>query len=146
MAEDDRQSFTRDSTGVTVYNPDIPGGAKIYIRAPKRASVDSRGRINIVTRRPRDRTSERIAQSHHSSENSEMPETPFAAAPIAQSRGVRPLTMTKLRSPGGTLGYGLEDMDAAKGSGRASPFLRPEDEMPDLNSLLRHGQRSNQKA
>ena len=146
VAEDDRQSFTRDSTGVTGYNPDIPGGAKVFIRAPKRASVDSRGRIDIVTRRPRDRTSERIAQSYYSSKNSEMPETPFAAAPTAQSRGVQSLARTKIRSPGGTLGYGLENMDAAKGSGRASPFLRPEDEMPDLNSLLRHGQRSNKKA
>ena len=145
VAEDDRQSFTRDSTGVTGYNPDIPGGAKVYIRAPKRASVDSRGRIDIVTRRPRDRTSERIAQSYHSSEDSETPETPFAAAPTAQNRAVQSLARTKFRSPGGTLGYGLENMDATKGSGRASPFLRPDDEMPDLNSLLRHGQRSNKK-
>ena len=146
VAEDDRQSFTRDSTGVTGYNPDIPGGAKVYIRAPKRASVDSRGRIDIVTRRPRDRTSERIAQSYHSPEKSETPETPFAAVPTAQSRGVPRLARAKPRSPGGTLGYGLENLDAAKGSGRASPFLKPEDEMPDLNSLLRHGQRPNKKA
>ena len=142
VAEDDRQSFTRDSTGVTGYNPDIPGGAKVYIRVPTRASVDSRGRIEISTRRPRDRISENIAKGYYYSEG---PEPPPAAIEAAQNRETPTLTKTKPGGPRETLGYGLEDMGAAKGSGRASPFLGPEDELPDLNGLLRHGRQSNQK-
>ncbi|KAL9136630.1 MAG: hypothetical protein Q9175_002162 [Cornicularia normoerica] len=143
VAEDDRLSLTRDSTGISGYNPDIPGGAKVYIRVPTKASVDSRGRIEVLTRRPRDRTSERIAKSYYYSEE---PEMPLAAINAAQNRETPTLTRTKPGRPRETHGYGLEDMDPARGSGRASPFLGPEDELPDLNGLLRHGRKSNQKA
>lgn len=143
VAEDDRQTFTRDSTGITGYNPDIPGGAKVYIRVPTKASVDSRGRIDIFTRRPRDKTSENIAKGYYYSEG---PAPPPAAVEAAQNRETPTLTRSKPGRPREDLGYGLEDIGAANSSGRASPFLGPEDELPDLNSLLRHGRQSNQKA
>ncbi|KAF6234543.1 hypothetical protein HO173_007168 [Letharia columbiana] len=142
VAEDQRQSFTRDSTGITGYNPDIPGGAKIYIRVPTRASVDSRGRLDIITRRPRDKTSENIAKGYYSSEGVAPPP---AAVDAAQYRETPTLTRSKLERSRETHGYGLEHMGAARSSGRASPFLGPEDELPDLNGLLRHGRQSNQK-
>ena len=146
VAEDDRQSFTKDSTGVTGYNPDIPGGAKIYIRVPARASVDSRGRIDITTMRPRNKVSENVAKGYYYSERAEPPP---AAVEGAQNRETPTLTRPKPGRPREARGYGLEDMGVAKTNGRASPFLGPEDEMPDLNDhlndLLRHGHRSNPK-
>ncbi len=142
VAEDDRQTFTLDSTGITRYDPDIPGGAKVYIRTPTRASIDPRGRIEVFTRRPRDKTSENIAKGYY---HSERPEPPSAAVDAAQTRETPTLTRKKPGRPRETQGYGLEDMVAVKNSGRASPFLGPEDELPDLNDLLRHGHQSGQK-
>lgn len=144
VAEDDRQSFTRDSTGITGYNPDILGGAKVYVRSPTKASVDSRGRIEVFTRRPRSRVSENVAKGYYYSEGAEPPPPP-AALDAAQNRETPTLTRTKPGRPREAHGYGLEDMGVAKSSGRASPFLGPEDELPDLNGLLRHGRQSNQK-
>lgn len=143
VAEDDRLSFTRDSTGLTGYNPDIPGGAKIYIRAT-RASVDPRGRIELFTKRPRDRTSENVAKGYYHSEGPEIPQLPPAAAGAVQNRETPTLTRTK---PGRTreAGYGLEDLTAPKSNGRAAPFPGKEDEPPNLNDLLLSGRQSNQK-
>ena len=136
VAEDDRLSFTRDSTGVTGYDPDIPGGAKVYIRTPTRASVDPRGRIDVFTRRPDNKISENIAKGYYHSERAGPPP---AAVDAAQDRETPTLTRTKPERPREAQGYGLEDMISPKSSGRASPFLGPEDELPDLNDLLRHG-------
>ena len=143
VAEDDRHSFTRDSTGITGYNPDIPGGAKVYIRIPTKATVDSRGRFDVFTRRPRNKISENIAKGYYSSERAEPP--PAALYP-AHIRETPTLTRTQPERPRKTYGNGLEDVDGTKSSGRASPFLGPKDEVPDLNGLLRHGRQSKQKA
>ena len=133
VAEDDRLTFMRDSTGITGYEPDLPGGAKIYIRSPTRASVDPRGRINIHTRRPRDKTSENIAKGYY---HLEQAEPPPAAVDAAQNRETPTLTRTKPGRPGEGQVYGLDDMVAPKRSARASPFLGPGDKMPDLHDLL----------
>lgn len=142
VAEDDRRALTRDSIGIAGYNPDIPGGAKVYIRIPTRASVDSHGRIDLSTRRPGNKISVNIAKGYYS----EPAELPPAAVDAAQNRQTPILTRTKSERPRETLGYGLENMDATNSSGRASSFLGPEDGLPDLNSLLRHGRQPNQKA
>lgn len=141
VAEDDRVSFVRDSTGIAGYNPDIPGGAKVYIRLPTRASVNSRGRIDRLTARPRDKISENVAKGYYYSKG---PEPPTAAVDAAQDRETPILTRTKPGMPRETHGYGLEGIVAAKSSGRASPFVGPEDKL-DLNDLLRHGRQSNRK-
>ena len=135
VAEDDRLAFTKGSTGLTGYEPDVPGGAKIYIQVPTKASVDPRGRIEMSTRRPRDRFSENIAKGYYHSEGAEPPP---AALVAAQNREAPTLTRTK---PGRSreAGYGLEDLAASNSSGRASPFPVAEDGLPDLNGLLRHG-------
>lgn len=145
VAVDDRVSFTRDGTGITGYNPDVPGGAKVYIRVPMKANIDSRGRIDISTRRPLSRISEYVAKGYYTSEGPERPEPPPAAVAAAQNRETPILTRTKPAMPRETHGYGLEDMSAVNSSGRASPFLGPKDELPDLNDLLRHGRPSNPK-
>ena len=142
VAEDDRYSFARDSTGITGFEPDAPGGAKIYIRAPTRASVDPRGRIGLFTRRPRDRTSENIAHGYYHSDRADIPP---AAIYAAQNRETPSLTKTKPGGPRESQGYGLENMVAAKSSGRASPFVGPADKPPNLNDLLRRGLSSSQK-
>lgn len=142
VAEDDRIRFTRDATGITGYNPDVPGGAKVYIRVPTKASVDPRGRISLSTGRTLNRTSENIAKGYYHSEG---PELPPAAVDAAQNRETPTLTRTKPGRPRETHGYGLEDIVDEKSNGRALPFLGPEDELPDLNGLLRHGRQSNQK-
>ena len=140
VAEDDRRSFTRDTTGITGYNPDNLGGTKVYIRRPTRASVNSRGRIDRFTARPRDKIPENVAKGHYYSER---PQPPPAAVDAAHNRETPTLTRTKPGRQGETR-YGLEDMGAAKSSGRASPFVGPEDGI-DLNGLLRQGRQSLQK-
>ena len=138
VAEDDRLTFTRNSTGITGYNPDLPGGAKIYIRSPTRASIDPRGRIKINTSRPRNRASENIAKGYYHSEQAELPP---AAVDAAQNRETPTLTRTKPGGPREGQVYGLDDMVAPKRSARASPFLGPEDKMPELHDLLIHEQK-----
>ena len=138
VADDDRLSFTRDKTGITGYNPDIPGGAKVYIRVPTKASVDSRGRIELLTRRPQNRASEDIANGYFHPEAAQPPPAAFDAA---QGRETPNLTKTDPGRPRETQGYGLEDIVAPRNSGRALPFLGTKDEQPDLNDLLRHGRR-----
>ena len=136
VADDDRLTFVRDKTGITGYNPDIPGGAKVYIHAPTKASVDPRGRIELLTRRPINRASEDIANGYFHPEAAQPPPAAFEAA---QDRDTPILTKTKPGRPRETQGYGLEDIVAPRNSGRASPFSGTKDEQPDLNDLLRHG-------
>ena len=137
VAEDDRYTFTKDKTGITGHDPDIPGGAKVYIRVPTRASVNPHGRIDLSTRRPLGSASEHIAKGYYGPGS---PELPSAAVDAVQDRETPILTRTK---PGDTQGYGVE----TKTSGRASPFLEPNDKLPDnLNNLLRRRSQSNQKA
>ena len=136
VADDERLAFVRDSTGITGYDPDVPGGAKIYIRVPTRASVDPHGRIGLSTTRPRDRTSENIAQGYY---HSNRPESPPTAIYAAQNRETPTLTRTKSETPRESQGYGLDNMISAKSSERASPFLGEADKLPDLNHLLRQG-------
>lgn len=140
VAEDDRMTFAKDSTGLTGYNPDIPGGAKIYIRAT-RASVNPRGRIELTTKRPRGRTSENIAKGYYHSEGADVPQFPPAAVDAIQNRETPTLTRTK---PGRTreAGYGQEELTAPNSSGRAAPFLGKE----DLNDLLLNRRQSNQRS
>ena len=140
VAEDDRHSFSRDGTGLTSYDPDIPGGAKIYIRAPTSASVDPRGRIELFTRRSGNTASANIAQGNYNHPD----RVPPAATYAAQNRETPTLTETKSERPRESQGYGLENMVAAKSSGRASPFLGSADKLPDLNELLRNGRSSSQ--
>ena len=136
VAEDDRFTFTRDFTGITGYNPDIPGGAKLYIRVPTRASVDSRGRIEISTRRPRNRAAEDIAKGHY---QPEVAEPPPAAHDAVRNRETPSLTRDLRGKSREAQGYGLEDIVAPRSSGRATPFPAREDKLPELNDLLRHG-------
>ena len=136
VAEDDRLSFAHDKTGLTGFNPDIPGGAKIYIRNPTRASVDPRGRIELLTRRPVNRASEDIANGYF---HPEAAQPPSAAIDAAQDREMPILRETKSGRPRKTQGYGLEDMVTPRNNERASPFLGTKDKQPDLNDLLRHG-------
>ena len=144
IAEDDRLKFTREPTGITGYNPDIPGGAKISIRVPTKASVDPRGRIELHTRRLRDRTYENIAKGYLSPSG---PEFPPAAVDTAQNRETPTLTMSKPKKQRDTRNYSrLQDPGTTKSSGRASPFLGREDEPPNLDHLLRHGIQPNSKA
>ena len=136
VADDDRLSFTRDKTGITGYNPDSPGGAKVYIRVPTKASIDSRGRIELSTRRPKDRAPEDIANGYFYPEAAQPPPAAFDAA---QDREIPTSTTAKPGRSRETQGYGLEDIVAPRNNGRASPFLGTKDEQPDLNDLLRHG-------
>ena len=136
VAEDVRHSFGRDSTGVTNYDPDKPGGAKVYINVPSRASVDPRGRIEIATTRPRNVVSENIAKGHYDLEG---PKPPPAAIAAAQDRETPILTKTKPGKSRKIQGYGLENMTSARSSGRASPFRGSKGEEPDISELLRYG-------
>lgn len=131
VAADSKISFTakEEPSGVGQYDPDIEGGAKLWVR-PKRATVDARGRIELVVDRA-DKNSINVAIGLHS--EVESLQSPPAAVAGAQNRETPNLTA---RIPRSSQGYGLESLDGGNRAGRAEPFLGPNDSPPDINSLL----------
>lgn len=131
VASDSKITFTasEEPSGVAQYDPDIEGGAKMWVQ-PRRATVDARGRIELVVDRA-DKNSINVATGAHSEESQLQP--PPAAVAGAQDRETPDLTS---RIPRSSQGYGLQDLDGGSRAGRAQPFLGPGDGEPDLHSLL----------
>ncbi|KAL2047552.1 hypothetical protein ABVK25_011410 [Lepraria finkii] len=132
VGSDSKMTFnkTGELPGVANYDPDIPGGAKIWVR-PRRAGIDSHGRIELLVDRA-SKNAVHVAQGLHSEE----PKLPEAAIAAAQERATPTLTSPTPRTPRSSQGYGVEDMDVQNSSGRAIPFLGLNDQ-PNLNDLLR---------
>lgn len=136
VAGDHRYTFFKEEplAGVGQYDPDIEGGAKLWVH-PKRATVDARGRIELVVDRA-DKNAINVATGLHSEEESLQP--PPAAVAGARNREIPNLTA---RIPRSSQGYGLENLDEGNRAGRAEPFLGPflgpNDGQPDVNLLLK---------
>ena len=132
VASDSRITFTAkdQEAGVGSYDPDIEGGAKLWIH-PQRAIIDSRGRIELVVDRAT-ANAKNVAIGEHSIDESLQP--PPAAIAGAEDRQTPDLAS---RIPRSRQGYGLEDIGGNRNrAGRAQPFLGVGDSPPDLNALL----------
>ena len=132
VAEDDKLAFTLadEEQGLGNYDPDIPGGTKLWVR-PITASVDSRGRITIATRRATP-NAVNVAKGFYS----QGAEPPAAALAAARDRETPVLTRPRQASARGSPGYGVESMASVNSSGRAAPFSGPDDKPPDFRRLL----------
>ena len=121
--------------GLGQYDPDIPGGGKLWAH-PKRANIDSHGRIELTVNKANENALN-VALGVHS----DGPELPAAAIAGAQDRDVPDLAPPRPKASGNRLGYGLEDFDGKKDSGRATPFLGPDDPNPTgaLHDLIMNG-------
>ena len=127
--------------GMDEFDPDVPGGAKIWT-SPKRASIDPRGRIEFTIDRA-DLVALNIVKGIYTEgPPNRAPSTSNAAA---FSRKASNLAPSQARNPRVGRGYGLEDAEGtSNSSGRATPFLDHDDEVPPdmLTELLQTG-RSN---
>ncbi len=128
--------FTEPSLpGLGHYDPDIPGGGKLWTH-PMRANVNSDGRIELYLDRA-DKNAMNVAMGIHSTE----PKLPTAAITSATDREIPDLAPSRPTDREKGRGYGLEDVAGVQKSGRATPLLGPDDEVPDgaFNDLLRRG-------
>lgn len=140
VGKDSRKTFFQEkndksASGLGHFDPDIQGGGKLWTH-PKRASVDSRGRIDLTVDRA-DKNALNVALGVHS----EGTKLPSAAIAAAKDREVPNLAPSRPKREDAGSGYGLENLDGVGTSGRAVPFLGPDDEAPEdaLGELLRSG-------
>ena len=130
--DNQKTAWNKDTfPGVTRFDPDVPGGSKIWAN-PDRASIDSDGSIVLQVRRAEPDTID-IAQGNYVEEE---PQLPPAAVAGAEMQDLLQLTPDRPRRQEGSLRYGLENERGPKSSGRATPFLGPDDEAPDMNDFL----------
>ena len=124
------------AAGVSSYDPDIPGGGKLWTQ-PARASIDPHGRIDFHLFRA-DKNAFNVAQGMYS-EGSILSEAPNGNA---KDQEVRDLPSSGRMNRRPSSGYGLEHEESMMKSGRATPFLGPDDEAPPgaLNQLLMTGE------
>ena len=131
--KDVKQGDDDGTTGVSHYNPDIPGGAKLWTH-PERASIDSHGKIDLVV----DRANKNALNVNMGIYTDEYKPPPAAIAG-ATDRDAPDLAPSPPRQSARSLGYGLEGIEGAKRNERITPFLGPEDEAPNdvLDKLLK---------
>lgn len=126
VGRDNQKTFFQKHAlpGISSYDPDIPGGGKLWTQ-PRRASIDSFGRIELQVERA-DKNATDIAMGKYSDEEPKLPPAAFAGS---QNRDVPDLAPSRPKDQRENLGDG-------KGSGRATPFLGANDKAPDLHELL----------
>ena len=141
VASDSKMTFNKkgELQGVANFDPDIPGGAKIWVQ-PRRASINSLGRIELIVDRA-NKNAVNVAQGLHS-EESKFPE---AAVASAQDRATPTLTPSPPRISRSKQGYGVEDMGVQNSNGRATPFDGLNDQQPNFSDLLRGALASSSK-
>ena len=147
VARDNRMTMFKDARrentpGVDRFEPDVSGGAKLWV-TPSKATVNSRGRIDMVVDRATRHALSAITET--TLDRSQLPEAALASA---QDRAVPSLTSSQPRRPRNGTGYGLEDSGggAASSSGRALPFIGPDDEIPgEMSNFLRAEERKLRK-
>ena len=133
VAEDhkDRNYKNLDAPGTDAFDPQLPGGAKIWV-TPTRTSVDARGRILLSTDRAdrqtvalyEERSPEEPMPNHITSGPQEIPNLVPSRAQSTPARG---------------RGYGLEDAKSAVGVQRSSAKGRknPTSSTDDILDMLR---------
>ena len=131
---DSKFTFTKSDElpGVASFDPDFPGGAKLWV-SPRRAVIDSQGKIELIVDRAT-KNAINIARGLYSEEGKPREVAPGAAIAGASDRETPELTLSRTGTPRSNQGYGVEDLDSPRRSVRAKPFLRL-DEM-DSNQQL----------
>ena len=137
---DSRYTFNKpdEVPGLGSFDPDLPGGAKIWVN-PRRAVVGSQGKIELILDRAT-KNAVNIARGLHSEEvkprkaPAEPPEAAVAAA--LHDRAAPTLTSDQPRTKRSNQGYGVEDLDVQGRSGRAKPFLGLDDRESTPNQTL----------
>ena len=115
--------------GLTTFDPDIPGGAKVWVH-PDTSSIDSSGRIEM---RWRDRASDNTMAIYQGKTNDKpVPAVSAAAAPGTARR------MAQLSPPPRTApqGYGISDMANMGSERETSPLLGAKDQAPAQREIL----------
>lgn len=133
---DSRYTYTKNEVpGLASFDPDIPGGAKLWVN-PRKAVVGSQGKIELIVDRAT-KNAVNIASGLHS-EEVKAPEAPPEAAITAalHSRATPTLTSDRPRVKRSDQGYGVEDLDVQSRSGRAKPFLGLDDRESTSNQKL----------
>ena len=145
---DSRYTYAKnEEPGLASFDPDIPGGAKLWVN-PRRAVVGSQGKIELIVDRAT-KNAVNIARGLHSEEMN-APEAPPEAAITAalHDRATPTLTSDRPKTRRLNQGYGVEDLDVQGRSGRAKPFLGLDDRQSTskqkLNELLEASLRGSQ--
>ena len=128
VAVDSRYTFTKtdELPGLASFDPDVPGGAKLWVN-PRRAVVGSQGKIELIVDRAT-KNAVNIARGLHSEEVKPREAPPGAAITAAlHDRATPTLTSDTPRTRRSNQGYGVEDLDVQGRNGRAKPFLGLED-------------------
>ena len=140
VGKDARKTFWKNQNGIAdkgvdSFDPDIPGGGKLWTH-PSRASIDPHGRIDLQLDR-----ADRIALNTALGTEDNGTKPPSAAVAGGQNREFPYVMAPRNGSQRSSRGYGLEDIPGAKKNERPTPFLGPDDKMPEnaLSELLRTG-------
>ena len=135
---DSKYTFTKadELPGLASFDPDLPGGAKLWVN-PRKAVVGSQGKIELIVDRAT-KNAVNIARGLHSEEVKPQEAPPEAAITAAHDRATPSLTSDRPRTTRSNQGYGVEDLDVQGRSGRAKPFLGLDDGESNqkLNELL----------
>lgn len=129
VARDNRNTSNKDQgpPGLTTFEPDAPGGAKIWVH-PEHASIDPRGRIKLLVHSTDKHT---VAIYEGVVENSEEPDPPKGPRTFPSTPTSTLLRDRKKQS------YGLEGSERATSNGRARPI--PNASEDDILAVLRVG-------
>ena len=126
VAEDSRHRVynTTEPPGVHNFDPDVPGGAKLWVQ-PERITIDSQGKIKLQTTR-----AEKSTVSLYEEQPEQPPEKPMPDAIAGMQRQIPNLTPSAPK-PGsrGTPGYGITSANLGGKASRVSGFS-------NVNSLL----------
>ncbi len=109
--------------GVTSFDPDIPGGAKLWVH-PDTSSIDSQGRIELHLM---DRASDNTLAIYQGETSEKSLRATPALAPET-SRRMAELSPSPRTTTNSSQGYGLGGMASADNSRRASPTPRSNEE------------------
>ena len=123
---------TMEPPGIAGFDPDIPGGAKLWVH-PNGSSIDSQGRIEL-------RWSNRASQDTVAIYEGQTDENPLAGAPApapAGSRRMAELSPSPRTSGNVSQRYGLGDMANTDSTGRASPVRISKEEAPAEADILK---------
>ena len=132
-ADDSKVPFHKSGQqpGVTAFDPDIPGGAKLWVH-PYTSSIDSQGRIEL---RWKDRADEHTMAIYQG----QISQKPLPTAPLpasGTSRRIPELSSSSRASTNRGTGYGLEGMARADGGIKDSGLLGPDQKPPTQGVIL----------
>ena len=121
-----------EEPGITNFDPDIPGGAKLWVH-PDSSSIDSQGRIELRWKHRANDNTMAVYQGQTS-----VKLLPAVAAPApGTARRMAELSPPPRTTANASQGYGLGGMGSADSSRNYDPFLGVNDEAPPPIDVLK---------